>query len=55
MGKDHPRPGREDASSCDGEGQDVGAFIERRFIKVTTCPVPAEHRSRWIYVHLAQL
>ena len=55
MGKDHPRPVKEDALSCDDEGEDVGAFIERRFIKITTCPVPAGHWNRWTYIHLAQL
>lgn len=55
MGKDHPRPVKEDASSCDDEWEDVGASIERRFIKITTCPVPAGPRNRWTYAHLAQL
>lgn len=55
MGKDHPRPVKEDALSCDDEGVDVGAFTERRFIKITTCPIPAGHWNRWTYIHLAQL
>lgn len=33
MGKEHPKPVKKDAAPCDGQGQNVGAFTERRFIK----------------------